>query len=155
MLVVVVAIAVGIAATAAFIGKVAAQRERRFVHNSHRIGMELQNGRGNLGGHGAEESIAHDLRLVFAAHHDEHLLGGHDGTNAHGVCLAGHFVGGIEQAAVRVNGGFRKVDAVGFLREFGRGLVEADVAVVAQTQKLQVNAAGKQDGSLIEPCFLA
>ena len=41
MLVVVAAIAIGIAATAAFIGKVAAQLERRFVHNSHRIGMEL------------------------------------------------------------------------------------------------------------------
>ena len=61
----------------------------------------------------------------------------------------GHFVDGIEQAAVRVNGGFRKVDAVGFLREFGCGLVEADVAVVSQAQKLQVNAAGKQDGSLV------
>ncbi len=48
-----------------------------------------------------------------------------------------------------VNGGFRKVDAGGFPSEFGRGFVEADVAVVAQAQKLQVNAAGKQDGSLV------
>ena len=111
--------------------------------------MELQNGRGNLGSHGAEEGIAHDLRLVFATHHNEHLLGGHDGANAHGVCLARHFVGGIKQAAVRVNGGFREVNAVGFLREFRRRLVEADVAVVAQAQKLQVNAASEQNGSLV------
>ena len=38
---------------------------------------------------------------------------------------------------------------MGFLREFRCRLVEADVAVVAQAQKLQVNAASEQDGSLV------
>ena len=111
--------------------------------------MELQDGGGHLGSDRPEEGAANDIGLVGAVGDHEDLLGRHDGADAHGVGLAGHVVNGIEQAGVGVDGALRQLDAVRFLGELRRGLVEADVAVVAQAQKLQAQTAGLGDALLV------
>lgn len=136
-------------ASARTLGNFFARRERSLINNGDGIGVELQDGSRNLRGDGTEEDVTHDLRLVFAAYNQKNLLGSHDGSNAHGVRLAGHFVCGIEQAAVRIDGAFRQIDAVGFLGEFISRLVEADVPVVTKTEKLQVNAARQGNGGFV------
>ena len=53
--------------------------------------MDLQDGSGNHGINGAEEGLLDDLGLVLAGGDQQHLAGGHHGTDTHGVGGGGHF----------------------------------------------------------------
>ena len=111
--------------------------------------MELQDGSGHLGGNRPEEGAANDVGLVGAVCDHEDFLGRHNGANAHGVRLAGHIVGRIEQARIGVDGALRQRHAVRLLGELRRGFVEPDVAVVPQAQKLQAQSARLGDALLV------
>ncbi len=59
--------------------------------------------------------------------------------------MGGHLVDGGEEALVGLPGGLGQLHDVGEGAEGGAGLVEADVAVVADAQKLQIHAACRRD----------
>ena len=100
-------------------------------------------------GHRAEERLLDDPGLVLAGDDHQHLAGAHDGVGAHGVRLARHLVPGGEEALVGLNGLLGQVDAVGAHVKGVARLVEADVAVVADAQQLQIDAAQAGDHRVI------
>ena len=69
----------------------------------------------------------------------------HDGADTKGVGLPRHLVDALEQAAVSFDGALGQVDAVCANDKLVTRLVEANVPVVADAQKLQVNATGSLD----------
>ena len=87
----------------------------------------------------------HRVRLVRAAGHHQDLPGRHDHADAHGQGLAGHLVPGGEEPGVGLDGALGQVHHVGGHHELLAGLVEADVAVAAHAQQLQVGAAQAAD----------
>ena len=111
--------------------------------------MELQDGGGDARGHGAGEGVAHNLSLCGAVGHEKQLAGAHDGADAHGAGVGGNLVDGVEQATVSLAGHLGELDAVSLLLEDVIGLVEADVAVVADAEELDVNAAGLLDSAVV------
>ncbi len=105
---------------------------------------------GHSGVTGPETTAFDRLGLGQAVGHHQHLAGLHDGLDAHGVGLLGHqiFVA-VKEALVGLDGGFGQIDAVGLqLKRIAR-LVEADVAVRAEAQQLQVDAAHAVDDVVV------
>ena len=111
--------------------------------------MQLQDGAGGLGLDGTEETVLHRLCLVLAVAHQQHPLGLHDGADAHGVGVGGHVLPLGEEALVGVDGGIGEFHVVGTLGEGVRRLVEADVAVGAKAQQLQIRAAKAVDDGIV------
>ena len=103
--------------------------------------MHLEDGTRALRGDGAGHNGLDGLGLGQTVGHHQHLAGLHDGLDAHGVGLFGHKVlVAVKEALVGLDGGGGQVNAVGLqLKGFAR-LVEADVAVGAKAQQLQVDA---------------
>ena len=108
------------------------------VSDDGAVGMQLQDGCGNLGVNGAGEHSLDSLSLVLAVDNHQDLLSLHDAPDAHGVCLAGNIVTACEETLVRIDGGLSQLDTVGAGDENFIRLVEADVAVGAHAQQLQV-----------------
>ena len=109
--------------------------------------MQLEDGAGSLGTDGPEEAVLHRLGLVLTVDNQQNPLGLHDGADAHGVGVGGHVVPGGEEPGVGVDGGLGQSNLVGALDKSVGGLIEADVAVGAKAQQLQVSAAeGVDDG---------
>ena len=127
--------------------------QSRTVAHQGDIGVQLEDGGGYLGGDGAGEGLLHDVRLVLAADHQQDLTGHHDGLDAHGHGLTGHLVGGGEETGIGLDGTLGEVHHVGLLLEGVAGLVEADVAVMADAQDLDVDAAHVAD-DLVVPLAL-
>ena len=112
--------------------------------------MHLQDAGGHFGSDGAEEGFLHDFSLALAVDDHQHLAGLHDGLDAHGVGLFGDQVlVAVKEALVGLDGLGLQVDAVGAQLEGLARLVETDVAVVADAQQLQVDAADALDDSVI------
>ena len=108
--------------------------------------MQLQDGAGAFRRDRAGHDCFDGLCLGQAVGDHQHLAGLHDGLDAHGIGLPGHqiFVA-VKEALVGLDGGFAQIDAVGLqLKRLAR-LVEADVAVRAKAQQLQVDAAHAVD----------
>ena len=112
--------------------------------------MHLQDGTRTLRGDGAGHDGLDGLGLGQTVGHHQHLAGLHDGLDAHGVSLLGHEVlVAVKEALVGLDGGGGQVHAVGLqLKGFAR-LVEADVAVGAKAQQLQVDAAHAVDDLVV------
>ena len=91
----------------------------------------------------------HGLSLGLAVGDNQDHAGIHDGLSAHGVGLTGNIVDAVEQAAVGLNGALGEVDAVRALGEVVIGLVEADVAVVADAEQLQIRVTGVGDNLVV------
>lgn len=91
----------------------------------------------------------HGLSLGLAVGDDQDHAGIHDGLGTHGVGLTGNIVDAVEQAAVGLNGALGEVDAVRTLGEVVIGLVEADVAVVANAEQLQIRVTGGGDDLVV------
>mgnify|MGYP003300403364 CR=1 FL=1 len=125
------------------------QAQGSLVGHQSEVGVHLQDGSGDLGGDGAEEGLLDDLGLVLAGGDQQDLAGVHDGADAHGVGLTGHIVLGGEEALVGLDGLLGQIDAVGAHGEVIGGLVEADVAVVADAQQLQIHAADSLDDGIV------
>ena len=99
----------------------------------------LEDGGRDLGSDGAEESVLDGLGLVGAgAHPHQHPPAGlsKDLPGAHGAGVGGHLVDAGEEALVGVPGALGEGDLMGAGGEGVGGLVEADVAVDAQAQRL-------------------
>ena len=112
--------------------------------------MHLQDAGGDLRRDRAEERLLDDVGLALAVGDHQDLAGLHDGLDAHGVGLLGDQVGvAVEEALVGLNGLLFQVNAVGAQLEGLVRLVEADVAVVADAQQLQVHAADTVDDGVI------
>ena len=130
------------------------QGQGGLVGHQDEVGVQLQDGTGGVGGDGTEEAVLHRLGLVGAAGHQQDTLGGHDGTDAHGVSVGGHIFLLLEEAGVGLDGGIGQGDLVGVLHELLGGFVEADVTVGAQTQQLQVGTAHRSDHRVIAGALL-
>ena len=63
------------------------------------------------------------------------------GPMPHGERLLGHIVPGGEETGVGIDGALSQVHYVGGLDKDPAGLIEANMAVVAHTQQLEVNSA--------------
>ena len=112
--------------------------------------MHLQDAGGHFRGDRAEESLLHDLGLAGAVDHHQHLAGLHNGLDAHGVGLLGHQVYvAVKEALVGLDGLLGQVHTVGLQLKGLARLVEADVAVVADAQQLQVDAAHAVDDLVV------
>ena len=114
------------------------------VAHQREVRMHLQDACGHLRSDGTEECLLDDLGLACAVCHHEHLACLHDSLDAHGISLLGHQIHiAVKEALVCLNGLGGQVHTVGLqLKGFAR-LVEADVAVVADAQQLQVDTAGQ------------
>ena len=126
------------------------QAQGLFVAHEDEVGVHLQDAGGHFRGDRAEEGFLHDLGLAGAVDHHQHLTGLHNGLDAHGVGLLRHKVlVAVEEALVGLDGGFGQINAVGLqLKRLAR-LVEADVAVRAKAQQLQVDAAHAVDDLVV------
>ena len=91
----------------------------------------------------------HSLSLGLAVGDDQDHAGIHDGLGTHGVGLTGNIVDAVEQAAVGLNGALGEVDTVRALGEVVIGLVETDVAVVANAEQLQIRVTGGSDDLVV------
>lgn len=111
--------------------------------------MQLQDGSGAGRLNGPEAHVVHGLGLLLTVGDDEHHVGVHDRLDAHGIGLTGHILDVVEQAAVRFDRALGKIDAVRALGEAGVGLIEADVAVVADTEELQIRVTGLLDNAVV------
>ena len=85
--------------------------------------------------------VVNGLSLVLAASHNQNAAREHNGLRTHGVSLARDVLHALKQAAICLNGALGKVNAVRTLGKVVVRLVEANVAVVANTKKLQVRIA--------------
>ena len=112
--------------------------ESGLVSHHHHIVVELEDGGGALGGDGAAESGVQRIGLALAAGDQQHAAGGHDAAHAHGQSLTGHLVGGGEEAGVGIDGALSQIDLMSLQREVVGGLVKADVAVVTDTEDLDI-----------------
>ena len=115
--------------------------EGRLISHQGEVGVVLKDGGRDLGSDGAEESVLDGLGLVGAGGHHQHPAGLKDLPGAHGAGVGGHLVDAGEEALVGVPGALGEGDLMGAGGEGVGGLVEADVAVDAQAQQLQVDAA--------------
>ena len=112
--------------------------------------MHLQDGARALGGHRAGDDRLDCLGLCQTVGHHQNLAGLHDGLDAHGVGLLGHqILVAVEEALVGLDGGRGQIHAVGLQLKGLARLVEADVAVGAKTQQLQVDAAHAVDDLVV------
>ena len=102
-----------------------------------------------MGSHRSEAGIQNGLGLGLAGGEEQHFVGRHDIGDAHGVCVFRNFIDGGEEAGVGLDGALSQGYAVGIADELFAGLVEADVSVAADAQKLQVNAAHGADQGIV------
>ena len=126
-----------------------AQGESGLVGNQDDVGMQLQDGSGAAGGNGAEAHIVDGLGLLLAIGDDQDGASAHDGMGSHSVGLTRHVVVLLEQTAVGLDGALRKFDAMRAVGEMVVGLVEADMTVIADAQKLQIGVAGGSDHRIV------
>lgn len=117
------------------------ERQSFLVGHQDEVLVVLEDGSGDLRSDRAKEGVLDGLGLVGAGGHHQNPLSLHDVTHAHGVSVGGNLVDGGEEALVGVAGALGEGHLVGAQGEVVVGLVEADVAVDAQTQQLQVDAA--------------
>lgn len=103
--------------------------------------MKLQDRGWALRRNVAVAHVVNGLGLVLAASHNQNAAREHNGLRAHGVSLTRDVLHALKQAAVCLNGALGEINAVRTLREMVVGLVEANVAIVTNTKKLQVRIA--------------
>ena len=125
--------------------------------------MKLKNGGGNICGDSAVNGVVDRLSLVCAVSDEHDLACVHDSLHAEGdrIFRNSHGVS-AEEACVRLAGSHGDLLLVGERIDGSAGLVEADVAVSADSEKLEVDSAGCDDllivlccGSLIEVASVA
>ena len=97
----------------------------------------------------AEAGVIDGLSLALAGGQEKNLLCSHNISDAHGVGLLRNLVDGGKEACVCLDGALSQVHAVSFHDELLAGLIEADVSVAADSEKLQVNASHGLDLSVV------
>lgn len=95
-------------------------------------------------------ALLQSKRLALAQDDDDNLAGLEDGLDADGQGHAGHLADVVvKEARVGQDGVIGKSLDTGTAGQAGAGLVEGNVAVLANTGEEQVNAASPLDGILI------
>lgn len=118
-----------------------AERKSSVVSNNGAVSVKLQDRGWALRRNVAVAHVVNGLGLVLAASHNQNAAREHNGLRTHGVSLARDVFHALKQATICLNGALGKVNAVRTLGEVVVRLVEANVAVVANTKKLQVRIA--------------
>ena len=95
------------------------------------------------------QHFRHGLVLGGTVGENDDLLGAQNGTDAHGQGLGGHVGLGGEETGVGLDGGFGQTRDVGSDLQSRIGLVEANVAVLTDTQHLYVSGANRSHDVLI------
>src|SRR5580700_222839 len=113
------------------------------------IRVKLQRGGGDGGGDGAFDGLGDGGGFRGAAGQQQDAVGFQDGADAHGNGALGEFFAGSEKLAIVVDGFLAENFQAGAGAEAGSGLVETDVAVAADAEDLQVDAAGVTDGMFV------
>lgn len=57
----------------------------------------------------------------------------HDGLDAHGICLPGHLIFGIEESGIRFDGSFAQIHAMCGLGKLLCRLIESNVPVMTKS----------------------
>lgn len=124
-------------------------RHSSLICDHDHISVELENGGRSLRRYRAGEDVTKDLSLVSTADYQEDPAGFHNGSDPHGVSLAGDVVDGGKEALISFNGALGQINAVGCRSKCAVRLIESYVSIVSQSQKLQVNTAQAFDYGLI------
>ena len=111
--------------------------------------MELEGGGGDGGGDGAFDGFGDGGGFGSAGGEEQDFAGFEDGADAHGDGAAGAFFTGSEKFGVVVESFLVEDFQTRARAEAGSGLVETDVAVAADAEELQVDAAGLADGVFV------
>ena len=100
--------------------------------------MQLQDRSRALRGNRAKAHIVNGLGLLLAIGNNQDGASVHDGLNTHGVGATRHVLLTLKQTAVGLDGALGQIDAMRALRENVVRLVEANMAVATNAQKLQI-----------------
>ena len=126
-----------------------AQGKGGLVSDQDNVGMQLENGSGAAGGNGSINHIMNGLGLLLTVSGDHDGASAHDGVGAHGVGLTWDILDLIEETAVGLDRALGKVDAMGAVGEVIIGLVEANVTVVANAEKLEVRVTCSRNHGIV------
>lgn len=126
-----------------------AQRKGGLVSDQDNVGMQLENGSGAAGGNGSINHIMNGLGLLLTVSGDHDGTSAHDGVGTHGIGLTRDILDLIEKAAVGLDRALGKVDAMSAVGEVIVGLVEANVTVVANAQKLKILVARSRNHGIV------
>ena len=103
--------------------------------------MQLQDRGRALRSNRAKAHIVNSLSLLLAIGNNQDGASVHDGLNTHGVGATRHVLLTLKQTAVGLDGALGQVDAMRALGENVVRLVEANMAVAPNAQKLQITEA--------------
>lgn len=115
------------------------------VEDDGDVWVELEDGGGDLWGDFVEEGLFDDFGFAGGIGEEEDFFSLHDCFDTHGEGVFWDVVGGGEEAGVGGDCGLGEGSVGGVFREMVGGLVEADVAVCADAEDLEVDAAGLFD----------
>lgn len=123
---------------------------RVLVDDEHRVGVQLQAGEGPHVVDAVLDALLEGEGLARADDDGDDLAGLEDGLDADGQGEAGHLADVVvEEAGVGEDGVVGERLDPGAGREAGAGLVEGDVAVLADAGEEEVDAAGGLDLGLV------
>src|SRR5699024_7806434 len=129
--------------------------ERSLVAYYSHVVVELQDRRRNLGSNRSGKGFRDDLRLVRTGGYKKNLLRLHDRSDSHCISLTGNVFLFFEEALVCLNSARRQIHAVCSLAEFVCRLVETDMSVMSDPQKLKVHSSyALNDLIVFSACFL-
>ncbi|OPZ89433.1 MAG: hypothetical protein BWY73_01509 [candidate division TA06 bacterium ADurb.Bin417] len=111
--------------------------------------MELEDGGGHLAGDTVFDGLVDGVGLVGAVGQQDDFPGVHDRSHTHGDGVKRHLAGVGEEAGVVLDGLLGEGLDMGARGQGRTGLVEADMAVAADAQYLEVDAAGLDDPLLV------
>jgi hypothetical protein len=118
------------------------------------IGMQLQGGSGNGGGDGAFDGFGDGGGLGCAGGEQKNFAGFQNRTDAHGDGTTGTLLAGSKGFCIVVQSFAAQDFEARAGTDTGRRLIETDVAIAADAQKLEVDASGLADGLFIGGAIL-
>ena len=98
--------------------------------------MHLQDGTRYLWGNRTPEGLGHDIGFSDSVYHNQNLFRLHNGLDSHGVSLCRNILRLLKKAGVGLTCALGQIHQVGFLFKGSSWLIEANVTVVAKSQKL-------------------
>lgn len=120
-----------------------------FVEAEDGGGVELERGGGIHRGDGAFDGLGYGLGFIFSRGKEDGFAGVEDGSDAHGDDMEWHRVLAAEEAGVVLAGAGGEGFDAGAGGEGGCRFVEANVAICADAEELEVDAACCADFFLV------
>ncbi len=115
---------------------------RAFINDERHIRMKLERGRANGRRDGAFDGFGDCGGFGLSGGENQNAAGVEDGADAHGNCAFWNFLALRKKAPVVFYGFPGELFQACARSEAGIGFVEADVAVAADSENLQIDAAG-------------